>query len=144
MKPKADTILDLGLGSSFTPEDIQLISRWSETLGNYGLQAEITHGHRSLGSAFIVRPVGDTEPLWMMHKTPDGACAIRLWPGLAEIVPTIPDGLAFIERAMQAPLVDPGAELRDPIEWLPPTEIEPLEKCTSGAQRLMENVTGPE
>jgi hypothetical protein len=68
-----------------------------------GVYTEINLGHAFLTEALHVIAPGTDDPCWIVHKTPDDAVAVRLWPGLADIVPTVDDALAVIARAIDPP-----------------------------------------
>lgn len=83
----------------FSAQEHELISAWVDKMRNGGLRTEVTSEYKLIEEALVVIPWGETEPLWMVHKTPTGAVAVRLWPGPAEIVPTVAEALAMISIA---------------------------------------------
>jgi hypothetical protein len=98
-----DPFASLSLGRSirrkapaFTAREIELIVRWRDQAKERGLRTEIKLGHQYLSEALHVSLASPDEPRWLVHKTPDGLVAVRQWPGVAEIVPTLADALAII------------------------------------------------
>jgi len=88
----------------FTAEENDIIAAWSEPIRHHGLRVEIDAGrYEFLGEALLVLPCAGDEPCWVVHKTPGGAVAVRLWPGLAHIVATLPEALAMIMGAAEQP-----------------------------------------
>jgi hypothetical protein len=86
---------------AFTPQESAAIAAWSGEITRHGLHAEITSGYDFLKEALQVSPSSTDELLWLVHKTPAGAVAVRQWPGLADIVATIPDALRIITAAVE-------------------------------------------
>jgi len=85
---------------AFTIEEHALIASWAEQIRTSDLRIEFSSGYEFVTEALLVFPSGAEEPLWMVHKTPAGAVALRLWPGVAEIVPTVSQALAAMSEAM--------------------------------------------
>jgi hypothetical protein len=86
------------IAPAFTAGEIETIAGWAAPLLRFGVRAEINLGHAFLGQALHVLPTGPDEPWWLVHKTPDGRVAVRQWPGLATIVPTVAEALAQVTR----------------------------------------------
>ncbi len=89
-----------GRSPGFSPQESDAIAAWSAEMQGLGVTTEITVGHTFLSEALHVMREPADEPWWIVHKTPDGACAVRLWPGLADIVPTVPRALSIIAQAV--------------------------------------------
>lgn len=73
-----------------------MIRSWSLLMKRRGIRTEITHAHIFLKEALSVQPPRESDPGWLVHKTPDGAVAVRRWPGIARIVPTMSEALAIV------------------------------------------------
>jgi hypothetical protein len=87
----------------FTPEERDLIAGWAENrvIKGRGLQIEtFSQLYEFLEEALLVSLSADSGHLWLIHKTPDGAVAVRRWPGLADIVPTMSEALAIVTSAV--------------------------------------------
>ena len=97
---------------AFTPFEKAAIAQWAKTVDRRGLCIEMVANDGFLAEALHVTPRLGDEPRWLVHKTPAGAIAVRLWPGLAEIVPGIDDALAIISAALDRTVA--GAILSDP------------------------------
>jgi hypothetical protein len=97
---------------AFSPEEHEFIGRWAEAVKPCGLRAESSADHRFLDEAVHVTGDSPDRGHWLLHKTAKGGVAVRLWPGVAEIVGTVPEALAVISRA----------ECLEPVvvEWPPP------------------------
>lgn len=84
----------------FEPDEAARIMAWSARMRARGVYCEINHSHVYLSEALHVLPGSHDDPWWLVHKTPEGAAAVRLWPGLARIVPSIDEALAIITEAI--------------------------------------------
>lgn len=84
----------------FTAQELHVIAEWSVAMRRIGVSTEFYLGHLFLTEALHIAPTGADEPSWIVHKTPDGAVAMRPWPGLADIVPTMDEALSAVARAM--------------------------------------------
>jgi hypothetical protein len=76
------------------------MATWSQAMHRYGVRTEFNSGHEFLDEALHVT-LGRTDETWLVHMTPEGTVAVRLWPGLADIVPTVSDALAAISHAVE-------------------------------------------
>jgi hypothetical protein len=92
---------------AFTSHEKTAIAAWSAMLGSHGLRAAVTSNYEFLREALAVTPCSGDEPWWLVHKTPTGTVAVRLWPGSAAIVGTVPQALAMISAAIDR--ATPGA-----------------------------------
>jgi hypothetical protein len=90
-----------GQAPAFDAHEKTLIAAWATTIARYGLGAGITSAHQFLAEALQVTPVDAAEPSWLVHKTPRGGFAVRLWPGVAEIFPTLAEALAVITASAE-------------------------------------------
>lgn len=89
----------------FAAHEKQLIAAWARYIARRGLHAGFTSSYRFLPEALQVRALDTADPCWLVHKTPGGDVAVRLWPGVAEIVPTLAEALGRITAAARnAPL----------------------------------------
>ena len=84
----------------FSSQERDMITAWAETLSVRGLRIEITSAHQFLDESLYVMLGSTDDTGWLIHKTPEGTVAVRLWPGLADIVPTVTDALAVITEAV--------------------------------------------
>jgi hypothetical protein len=84
----------------FTSGEKDVIAAWSETMRRHGVGAKFSTEHGFLEEALHVCVDHDAGSWWLVHKTPHGAVAVRLWPGLATIALTIADALGIIARAV--------------------------------------------
>jgi hypothetical protein len=84
---------------AFNAQEKTIITAWSATIQHYGLRTEINSNHAFLAEALHVIAGADDEPSWVVHKTPEGQVAVRMWPGLADIVMTLAEALAIIAAA---------------------------------------------
>lgn len=92
---------------AFSAQDHVAIAAWAETMREHGVHTRIDRSHRFLDEAIHVT-LGSADGLeWLVHRTPAGAVAVRLWPGLADIVATVPDALAIISAAVVRAAVRP-------------------------------------
>jgi len=86
-----------GVAPAFTPQEHGVVAGWADAMAEHGLRIE---AHADLFEGFaeilMVSPTAHDEPLWLVHKTPAGDVAVRLWPGLADIVPTLAEALAMV------------------------------------------------
>lgn len=80
----------------FTREDRETVTAWLDQMTRCGMSVEITTRHAFLAEALQIVSVSTEERLWLIHKTPDGRAAVREWPGIATIVPTIADALSLL------------------------------------------------
>jgi hypothetical protein len=101
------------IAPAFRPEEKPAIFEWARQIRRYGMRVEIRAGYKSLREAVLVIPQFAEEPLWLLHKTPEGAVAVRMWPGLADIVATVPEGLAMVSAA----LAQRGDHDATAVEW---------------------------
>ena len=92
-----------GGAPAFSSHEKAIIAEWSATIRQHGLRAEINSAHMFLAEALHVTSGSSDEPRWVVHKTPTGAVAVRLWPGLADIVMTLPEALEIIADAEARP-----------------------------------------
>ncbi len=86
---------------AFTRHEHGIISAWTKTIEPTGLCTKIHSDHEFLTEALHVTNRDTGDILWLVHKTNDGAVAVRLWPGLADIVPSLTDALALITEAAE-------------------------------------------
>jgi hypothetical protein len=84
---------------AFNAQEKAIIAAWSATIQPHGLRAEISSDHTFLKEALHVTAGSAEQPRWVVHKTPAGAVAVRLWPGLADIVTTLPEALDIVADA---------------------------------------------
>jgi hypothetical protein len=99
--------VDGRIAPAFEPEESELIAAWSTTMRERGVYSEMNRNHARLTEALHVLSGSDDEPLWLVHKTPDGTTAVRLWPGIAEIVPMVEDALARITKEIDRRTIAP-------------------------------------
>jgi hypothetical protein len=85
---------------AFTPEELRVIAEWSVAMRRIGVSTRFDLGHVFLTEALNIVPTGADEPNWLVHKTPKGAVAVRRWPGVADIVPTVEQALAVVAQSM--------------------------------------------
>ena len=85
---------------AFTQRESDVIAAWSAGLKRPELHIEIRSDYEFLTEALHVGPGSGAEPVWLVHKTPEGRVAVRHWPGPADIVATLPDALAVIGDAI--------------------------------------------
>lgn len=90
------------VAAGFTAHEKRVIAAWSVTLRRRGVRTGIVTGHEFFAEALHITLHPAAEPTWLVHKTPAGAVAVRLWPGLAKIVPTIAHALADIRAAIDS------------------------------------------
>ncbi len=81
---------------AFAPHELDIIAAWSAAMRAQGVSTHFDLGHTFLTEALQIAPTGTDDPCWLVHKTPTGNVAVRLWPGLADIVPTIEAALARV------------------------------------------------
>ncbi len=97
---------DHPIAPAFTSVEMDIIAEWAATMRPHGVGVEIDRSHRYLAEALHIIPGGGAEPLWMLHKTPDGGVALRVWPGIADIVLCVGDGLGIVTRSIISTAVD--------------------------------------
>jgi hypothetical protein len=85
---------------AFAPDDKAMIAEWSAAMRGRGVRAEIVANEGLLTEALHVTASAADESWWLVHRTPSGAVAVRLWPGIAEIVATVAEALAVIAAAL--------------------------------------------
>ncbi len=90
------------IAPAFAPHEAEVIAAWSATMRRRDVYTEINLSHLYLTEALHVLAGSADESWWLVHKTPDGEVAVRCWPGLAEIVPTIEDALYVVVRELPA------------------------------------------
>jgi hypothetical protein len=83
--------------------ELDTIAAWSASMRPLGVSTELNLGHVFLTEALHIVATGTDEPLWMVHKTPTNAVAVRVWPGSAAIVPTVEDALAIVADDLAQP-----------------------------------------
>jgi hypothetical protein len=88
------------LAPRFSALDKWTISHWSVSARRLGVRVELATDHMFLLEALHIGPPGAAEPTWILHKTPDGNCALRRWPGLADILPNIDVALGIVTDAI--------------------------------------------
>jgi len=88
------------VGPRFTAEEKWAIARWSAAMRPLGLSIDFAADHPFLREALHIKPELAEEPLWLLHKTPEGLCAVRQWPGLADVVATVEQALAIVAETM--------------------------------------------
>ena len=67
---------------AFTPEQNDIIATWAEAMRGHGLRTELHTGlFADLEQSMLVSPWTGDAPSWLVHRTPDGAVAVRMWPG---------------------------------------------------------------
>jgi len=81
---------------AFTPQELDIIADWSVAMRRLGVSTEFDLGHLFLTEALHIVPTGADDPNWLVHKTTKGTVAVRQWPGLADILPTIEHALAIV------------------------------------------------
>jgi hypothetical protein len=82
---------------AFTQEQHEAIADWAVAMREHDLHVAVhaeLFGH--IEELLVVSAASGGRILWLIHRTPDGAVALRPWPGLAEIVQTVPEALAMI------------------------------------------------
>jgi hypothetical protein len=84
---------------AFTAEEHELIAQWADLVKGLDLRTDIKRDYTFLDEALHITKGSTGELRWLVHKTPEGAVAVRQWPGLAEIVPTIAEAFAIIAAA---------------------------------------------
>jgi hypothetical protein len=100
--PMSDQPVDFRAAPAFAGRERALIRSWSSLMNRRGIRTEITCAHRFLKEALHVLPLRDSDSAWLVHKTPDGAVAVRRWPGIAQIVPTMSEALAIVGGSLGA------------------------------------------
>ncbi len=80
----------------FDPQEKTLIAAWSEHIATRGYRTAISTHYQNLDEVLLVYERFGEPPRWIIHKTPDGLVAARDWPGIAMIVPAIPEALETI------------------------------------------------
>jgi hypothetical protein len=81
----------------FTPEQHAAIADWAAAMREHRLLVTVKASmFRHFDEMLVVSAAADGEILWLAHRTPAGAVAVRPWPGLAEIVQTVQEALAVI------------------------------------------------
>ncbi len=106
---QTDAIPTLGTTAPpFALSELDTIAAWSASMRPLGVSTELNLGHVFLTEALHIVATGTEEPLWMVHKTPKNAVAVRVWPGSAAIVPTVEDALAIVADDL-APALPRGA-----------------------------------
>jgi hypothetical protein len=89
---------------AFTPEERDTIAAWTKAISGHGLRIETYSDlYEYLEEVLLVFPREPEESSWLIHKTPSGAVAVRMWPGLANTVGTVPEALAIVTAALNQP-----------------------------------------
>ena len=84
---------------AFAAREKTLIARWSARMRRRGVRAEIVTEYEFLAEALRVTLHAADECCWLVHKTPPGQVAVRVWPGTADIVTTVAEALAIVGAA---------------------------------------------
>jgi hypothetical protein len=100
--PMSDQPVDFRAAPAFAGRERALIRSWSSLMNRRGIRTEITRTHMFLKEALHVLPLRDRDSAWLVHKTPDGSVAVRRWPGIAQIVPTMSEALAIVGGSLGA------------------------------------------
>jgi hypothetical protein len=100
--PMSEQPVDFRAAPPFAGRERALIRSWSALMERRGIRTEITRAHMFLKEALHVLPLRDSDSAWLVHKTADGAVAVRRWPGIAQIVPTMSEALAIVGGSMGA------------------------------------------
>jgi transcriptional regulator with XRE-family HTH domain len=96
----------------FTAAEKEIVATWSESILQYELEVYYDDSYQFIQEALCVCRSPADDLRWLVHKTPDGDIAVRQWPGLAEIMATLPEALRFIsatEAGAYAGARDPGS-----------------------------------
>jgi hypothetical protein len=93
------SVQKMPLAPRFLPADKKQVIVWSAEMRHRGFTAEFTTSHIYLSEAVQIGLDGDRLFSWLIHMTPTGAVAVRRWPGVAQIVPTMSDALAIVTAA---------------------------------------------
>jgi hypothetical protein len=86
---------------AFTDQDMEVIAAWEKAVQQYRLRIEIDNDHEFLPGALTITPAAADEPRWIVHRTPAGTVAVRPWPGVADVVPTVQEALDRIADALE-------------------------------------------
>jgi hypothetical protein len=86
---------------AFTVREKSAIATWSGGMRRRGARTEIATGYEFLSEVLLVRLRAADEPCWLVHKTATRRVAVRLWPGIADIVATVPEALAIVASAVR-------------------------------------------
>ncbi len=92
--------IDFSIAPAFTPSEKRLIAAWSARMRRRGTVCEFNFAHPYLSEALHIMPGSADDPWWLVHKTPAGGFAVRLWPGVATIVPSVAEALALVAGAI--------------------------------------------
>ena len=92
---------DRRVAPAFLQEERQYIAEWQEEAAEHDIVAYFDASYDFLMEALSVSQGSRGGLRWLVHKTPEGAFAVRLWPGIASIVPTLPEALAKITAAVR-------------------------------------------
>lgn len=85
---------------AFTLHEHHVIAEWNEDVAAHDMRVETHAGLFGIfDEALLVSSRRGDDRIWLIHKTPAGRVAVRLWPGLADIVPTIADALAVVQTS---------------------------------------------
>jgi hypothetical protein len=86
---------------AFTPQDHEIIGRWAEAIKGRGLRVETYCDLFGLfDEVLLVSPTSEDAASWLVHRTAGGSVAVRLWPGMAAIVDTLPEALSILAAAV--------------------------------------------
>jgi hypothetical protein len=86
--------------SAFTLREHEVIAGWVSATSQHCWRAGIRLDRVFLDEALRVTLDPADEILWLVQWTGEDTVAVRAWPGVAELVPTIEAALVMIERAM--------------------------------------------
>jgi len=74
---------------AFATHEKHVIADWSARMARHGLHVEFDLLQQYLSEALRISAAPPDQRVWLVHKTPDGRVALRLWPGLGTIVDTV-------------------------------------------------------
>jgi hypothetical protein len=89
---------NIAIAPKFTLEEKQCIADWFSTVKSHGWKTELSVAHELLGEALHIIPPSGSTALWIVHKTDGDGVAVRMWPGIAEIVSSISIALKMVEN----------------------------------------------
>ncbi len=101
-----------GRAPAFTPEEHRVIAGWKVDSTTHDMRVEIyTELFGIFDEAILVSSREHGDQMWLIHKTPAGSVAVRLWPGLADIVETVAEALAVVQASVEvSPLTDKAGD----------------------------------
>lgn len=93
--------VELRKAPEFTLPERAEVSAWAKGLRALGYLTGYEHGYEFLDEALLVFFGQKPEPLWMVHKVPDGRFAVRWWPGPGQLTATLAMALGQISDAIR-------------------------------------------